>query len=84
MIVKIFMKLKIFRLMNILLLLFYKKEYLIGYYFENKVVGWLWVWKVVLFKLLGINISLLFFVDIIVRMYNFNNIVFDKNDIYIF
>ncbi|CAA3994221.1 TPA: acyltransferase, partial [Staphylococcus aureus] len=33
MIVKTFMKSKIFRLMNTPLLLFYKKEYLTGYYF---------------------------------------------------
>ncbi|HDC2875844.1 TPA: acyltransferase, partial [Staphylococcus aureus] len=32
MIVKTFMKSKIFRLMNTPLLLFYKKEYLTGYY----------------------------------------------------
>ncbi|MDI1794822.1 type 8 capsular polysaccharide synthesis protein Cap8J, partial [Staphylococcus aureus] len=55
MIVKTFMKSKIFRLMNTPLLLFYKKEYLTGYYFENKVAGWLWAWKAVPFKLLGIN-----------------------------
>ena len=52
MIVKTFMKSKIFRLMNTPLLLFYKKEYLTGYYFENKVAGWLWAWKAVPFKLL--------------------------------
>ena len=40
MIVKTFMKSKIFRLMNTPLLLFYKKEYLTGYYFENKVAGY--------------------------------------------
>ena len=46
------MKSKTFRLMNTPLLLFYKKEYLTGYYFENKVAGWLWAWKAVPFKLL--------------------------------
>ena len=78
MIVKTFMKSKIFRLMNTPLLLFYKKEYLTGYYFENKVAGWLWAWKAVPFKLLGINTSLPFPADITVRMHNPNNIVFDK------
>ena len=78
MIVKTFMKSKIFRLMNTPLLLFYKKEYLTGYYFENKVAGWLWAWKAVPFKLLGINTSLPFPADITVRMHNPNNIVLIK------
>ena len=64
--------------MNTPLLLFYKKEYLTGYYFENKVAGWLWAWKAVPFKLLGINTSLPFPADITVRMHNPNNIVLIK------
>ena len=70
------MKSKIFRLMNTPLL-FYKKEYLTGYYFENKVAGWLWAWKAFPF-VVRINTSLPFPADITVRMHNPNNIVFDK------
>ncbi len=78
------MKTKIFRILNSVLLLFYKKEYLTGYYFENKVAGWIWAWKAVPFKLLGINSLLPFPADNTVRIHKAENIIFDKDDLHIF
>ncbi len=78
------MKSKIFRVLNFPLLIFYKKKYLKGYYYEEKVMGWLWAWKSVPFKLLGINNNLPFPADSTVRIHNADNIIFDPNDIHIF
>ena len=78
------MKSKIFRIINTPLLLFYKKKYLSGYYFDVKVMGWVWAWKAVPFKLLGINNNLPFPADSSVRIHDADNIIFDRNDIHIF
>ncbi|WP_368863205.1 acyltransferase [Staphylococcus hominis] len=82
--IRFLMKTKIFRMANWPLKLFYKNEYLRGYYFEKKVMGWLWAWKAIPFKLIGINTHLPFPADSTVRIHNANNLIFDKNDIHIF
>ncbi|OEK14862.1 capsular biosynthesis protein [Staphylococcus saprophyticus] len=78
------MKSKFFRIINTPLLLFYKKEFLTGYYYDSKVMGWLWAWKAIPFKLLGINSKLPWPADISVRIHNPKNIIFDRDDIHIF
>ena len=62
---------------------FYDEKYLEGYYFEEKVMGWLWAWKAIPFKLLGINTKLPFPADSTVRIHNAKNLIFDKNDLHI-
>ena len=78
------MKSRLFRVLNWPLKLFYKKKYLSGYYYEEKVMGWLWAWKAVPFKLLGVNTKLPFPADSTVRIHNAENVIFDKNDLHIF
>ncbi|MDW4260929.1 DapH/DapD/GlmU-related protein [Staphylococcus saprophyticus] len=82
--IRLFMKSKFFRIINTPLLLFYKKEFLTGYYYDSKVMGWLWAWKAIPFKLLGINSKLPWPADISVRIHNPKNIIFDRDDIHIF
>ncbi|QPT47528.1 acyltransferase [Macrococcoides caseolyticum] len=83
-ILRLIMKTKIFRLLNFPLLLFYKKKYLNGYYFDDKVAGWLWAWKAIPFKLIGINNHVKFPCDPTIKVHNINNLVFDNNDLHIF
>ena len=78
------MKSRMFRILNFPLKIFYKKKYLTGYYFDEKVMGWLWAWKAIPFKLLGINTKLPFPADSSVRIHNAENLIFDKNDMHIF
>ncbi|OFN88102.1 capsular biosynthesis protein [Staphylococcus sp. HMSC077C04] len=78
------MKSKVFRIINWPLRLFYDEKYLEGYYFEEKVMGWLWAWKAIPFKFLGINTKLPFPADSTVRIHNAKNLIFDKNDLHIF
>lgn len=78
------MKTKVFRIANWPLKLFYKEKYLTGYYFDKKVMGWLWAWKAIPFKLIGINTRLPFPADPTVRIHKPSNLIFDKDDIHIF
>ncbi|TDM39083.1 acyltransferase [Macrococcoides goetzii] len=78
------MKSPLFRILNFPLRLFYKKEFLKGYYFNNKVAGWLWAWKALPFKIIGINNHIPFPTDPTVKIHNYRNIIFDKNDLHIF
>ena len=41
-------------------------------------MGWLWAWKAIPFKLLGINTKLPFPADSTVRIHNAKNLIFDK------
>lgn len=44
----------IFKFLNRMILsIFYKRKYLSGYYFDEKLVGWLWAWKGLFFKIVG-------------------------------
>lgn len=78
------MKSPLFRIINLPLSLFYKKEYLTGYYFSKKVAGWVWAWKSIPFKLIGINNHIPFPTDPTVKIHNYKNIIFDKDDLHIF
>lgn len=78
------MESKLFRVLNRPLKRFYKEKHLSGYYFEEKIIGWLWAWKAVPFKLLSVNPKLSFPAYSTVRIHNAKNILFDKNDIQIF
>lgn len=78
------MKSKLFRILNLPLQLFYDKKYLRGYYYEDKVSGWLWAWKAIPFKLMGINTRLPFPADSTVRIHKPKNIVIHEDDIHIF
>lgn len=81
--IRFFMRTKLFKILNASLLLFYKKEFLTGYYY-NKVMSWLWVWKWVPFELLRFNRKVPWPGDISVRIHNPKNLIFGHNDIYIF
>ena len=78
------MRSKWFKLLNLPLHIFFKKKFLRGYYYENKVMGWIWAWKAVPFKLIGINTKLPFPADSTVRIHKAENIIFDRDDIHIF
>ncbi|MFW3612481.1 acyltransferase [Staphylococcus caprae] len=82
--IKRLMKTKVFKVANFPLKLFYNEKYLSGYYFDEKVMGWLWAWKAIPFKLIGINTRLPFPADATVRIHKPNNLIFDKEDIHIF
>ncbi|MCO4337968.1 acyltransferase [Staphylococcus agnetis] len=84
MMIRQFMRSRWFKLLNLPLHIFYNKKYLRGYYYENKVMGWVWAWKAVPFKLIGVNRKLPFPADSTVRIHNAKNIIFDRDDIHIF
>jgi len=67
-----------------LLGLFYNKKYLTGYYFEEKIMGWLWAWKAIPFKLVGINSKVPWPTTHTINMHNPNNIIFDIDSMNIF
>ncbi|RLQ86819.1 acyltransferase [Planomicrobium sp. Y74] len=69
---------------RILLFPFYKNEFLKGYYFEQKTMGWLWAWKAVPFKLVGVNNNIPWPASPNIKLHNYKNFIFPQDSINIF
>jgi hypothetical protein len=74
-----------FKLINRLILsIFYNPQYLKGKYFDEKLMGWLWAWKGIIFKLLGFNTKVPWPMTPFSRMHNPKNLIFHPDSINVF
>ena len=64
--------------------IFYDPEYLRGRYFGNNLRGWIWVVRTAPLKLIGYNLKSPWPVDHSCEVTNYNNIIFDVDDMHIF
>lgn len=64
---------------------FFNPKYLVGCYFEDHVIGWIWVWRSIWTqKVLGVNRHVPWPVSPSTRISNPQNITFDPDDLNIF
>ncbi|MGI8315821.1 acyltransferase [Halobacillus mangrovi] len=76
---------KIFIAVNkVLLSPFFNTRYLKGYYFEKKSMGWLWAWKSIPFKLVGVNTNIPWPASHNIRIHKAENMIFSPSSINIF
>ncbi|MGX9133225.1 acyltransferase [Rummeliibacillus sp. JY-2-4R] len=69
---------------KLLLSPFYDQKYLSGYYFDVKIMGWLWAWKSIPFKLIGVNNNIPWPASPDIRIHKAENIIFPVDAINIF
>ncbi len=71
-------------LLRLFFSVFYEKKYLYGYYFEYRIVGWLWAWNGIKGRKLGNNSNVPWPVSPFTVVNGADNIVFDKDSLHIF
>lgn len=62
--------------------LFFEKQFLVGKYFDQSIIGWKWVWRSIIWqKIFGFNRHIPWPVSPFIKISNAENISFNVNDI---